>query len=329
MQTMAKPKGLAKIWREVKRPFRRMFGIQVNSGRYESEWDIEPEELKERYDRLVANTDELSHQVAARFIARRLSGGGPAWDIFAKVLPLIHLLDHEDQERITALGKVYNCPYMLPTYSTLDSEHLATHLSFNQFPSDVQEKVKGKDIIDGGGFVGDSAMVFTEHHPRKVYTFEANPGTVPTMRRIIEENAAKLGNKKDKIEIIPLALGRSKGTLAFYSRGECDAGATTRVVGTTPAHEVSMVSIDEFVGERALNVGLIKLDVEGVEYDTILGAKETIIQQKPILIVSIYHTFKDFFEIKPLIESWGLGYKFEIRHHRPSAPDWEFMLMAY
>jgi len=241
----------------------------------------------------------------------------------------VYPLDHADQELVKALSKAYNCPYKLPASPSLSPEHLATQMSFNQFPLEIQRRVAGKDIIDGGGFIGDSAMLFTEHHPRKVYTFEANPGTVPTMRRIIEENAAKLGNKKDKIEIIPLALGRSKGTLAFYSRGECDAGATTRVVGTTPAHEVSMVSIDEFVGERALNVGLIKLDVEGVEYDTILGAKETIIQQKPILIVSIYHTFKDFFEIKPLIESWGLGYKFEIRHHRPSAPDWEFMLMAY
>jgi len=82
-----------------------------------------------------------------------------------------------------------------------------------------------------------------------------------------------------------------------------------------------MISIDEFVEERALNVGLIKLDVEGAEYEVVLGVKETIMKQKPILVISLYHTFKDFFEIKPLIESWGLGYKFEIRHHRPSAPD--------
>ena len=38
--------------------------------------------------------------------------------------------------------------------------------------------------------------------------------------------------------------------------------------------------------------------------------------QKPILPISIYHTAHDFFEIKPLIESWGLGYRFSI--HKPA-----------
>ena len=29
------------------------------------------------------------------------------------------------------------------------------------------------------------------------------------------------------------------------------------------------------------------------------------------MIKSIYHNYDDFFKIKPLIESWDLGYKFD------------------
>ena len=29
-------------------------------------------------------------------------------------------------------------------------------------------------------------------------------------------------------------------------------------------------------------------------------------------MISIYHNYDDFFNIKPLIESWNLGYKFKI-----------------
>lgn len=36
-----------------------------------------------------------------------------------------------------------------------------------------------------------------------------------------------------------------------------------------------------------------------------------IFKQKPILIISIYHNYSDFFKIKPLIESWNLGYRFD------------------
>lgn len=30
------------------------------------------------------------------------------------------------------------------------------------------------------------------------------------------------------------------------------------------------------------------------------------------MLISIYHNAKDFFEIKPMLESWNLGYKFKI-----------------
>ncbi len=45
------------------------------------------------------------------------------------------------------------------------------------------------------------------------------------------------------------------------------------------------------------------------------GAKHTICTQKPTMLISIYHSLDDFFEIKPLIESWNLGYTFSI--HKP------------
>ena len=341
MPTIVKPKGLAKIWREIKRPLRqirkRLFGY-VDLNRHMDPWgNMELEELQKLRDQLVEGTDALSREVAARFIARRLfcaeRDWHPAfrenmWDTISKLLRFTLPLDYEEQKRIQSLGKSYCCPYKFPLLPS--SEHMATHFGLNQFPQEIQKKVLNKDVIDGGGYVGDSAMVFTEHNPRKVYVFEPNPDTLPAMRQIIENNATVLGERKDKIEIVPLALGKSAGTVTFRSGGVFDGGAAicpNASKGNT--HKVNVISIDEFVKKNALDVGLIKLDVEGAEYDTILGAKETITKQKPILIISIYHTFKDFFEIKPLIESWGVGYKFEIRHHRPLAYDWEFMLMAY
>jgi len=341
MPATTKPKGLAKIWREITRPFRQMCGshVEVKSNKTArlSAWDsplnIEPEGLKKLYDQLVANTDELSREVAARFIARRLfyaeSGDGSIWDVLSKVLRFMYPLDYADQERINALGGTCDSPYKFPKGSTSPA-HMAIHYGLNQFPSEIQQNFAGKDIIDGGGFLGDSAVVFTEYNPKKVYVFEPNPDTLPAMKHVLEENSVALGTRKNLIEIVPLALGRSKGTLTLHSNGETDGTATTLPYAcTTNVHEVDVISIDEFVEAQALNVGLIKLDVEGAEYDTILGAKGTILKQKPPLIISIYHTFKDFFEIKPLIESWGVGYKFEIRHHNPLASDSEFVLMAY
>ena len=369
MQQVAKPKGLAKIWREVKRPFRKilhhvghiktnlnasqgvtgmseiirkLFEKKHEGGPMEAvqkTWDdffrmtTKPEELGKLQNRLVMNTDELSHEIVARYIVRRgfcmEYGWNDMWHYFSKPLDLIYPLDSEERKRIASLGKSYKCPYVLPLYNW--TEHMATGFGLKQFPMTSLKRLAGRDIIDGGGFFGDSAMVFTEYAPKKVYAFEPNPDTIPVMKKVLAENVTILGDKKDLIKIVPLALGKSKGTLTLFSRGESDGAATTTLKCNykTKSHEIDVISIDEFVETTGLDVGLIKLDVEGAEYDTILGAKETILKQQPLLIISIYHSLKDFFEIKPLIESWGVGYKFEIRQPSLVSPDTELILMAY
>ena len=76
--------------------------------------------------------------------------------------------------------------------------------------------------------------------------------------------------------------------------------------------EIKIITIDKYVKNNNLNIGLIKTDVEGFEPQLLEGAKETICTQKPVLLISIYHNMHDMFEIKPMIESWNLGYKFKI-----------------
>jgi len=367
MQTTAKPKGLAKIWREMTRPFGQLLAriLQTDMGVYaiqmalsnpdfvekildskstchwfpdnQKTWDDffrnKPHELRDLESRLVVTMDPLSREVVARSIARRRFcmeyGDNSVWNFLQQcVWRSLYPLDYEEQERIKAIGKAYKCPYKLPHDCT---EHMATGFSMNQFPPEIQKRVTGKDVIDGGGFSGDSAMVLSEYGPKRVHTFEPNPDSVSGMKRVIMENKTVLGDRKDKINIVPLALGRAKGTSTLHSSSnEFDGGGTILPIGHGKrTFQVGVISIDEFAQQHDLDVGLIKLDVEGVEYDTILGAKETITKQKPLLIISIYHTFKDFFEIKPLIESWGMGYQFEIRQHLPSVPDGEIILMAY
>lgn len=64
--------------------------------------------------------------------------------------------------------------------------------------------------------------------------------------------------------------------------------------------------------ENKIEVGFIKVDIEGFEMEFLKGAKETICTQKPAMLLSIYHQGSDYFGIKPLIESWNLGYTFKI-----------------
>ena len=46
------------------------------------------------------------------------------------------------------------------------------------------------------------------------------------------------------------------------------------------------------------------------------------------MIICIYHYGSDFFTIKPLIESWDLGYKFKIRCCLPQHISSETVLLC-
>ncbi|MHA1791166.1 MAG: FkbM family methyltransferase [Promethearchaeota archaeon] len=78
-------------------------------------------------------------------------------------------------------------------------------------------------------------------------------------------------------------------------------------------YSVSIVSIDDFVKSKNLDVGLIELDVEGEALSVIKGSKETIVKFKPILLIAVYHSGEEFFEIKDFVKNLVEGYKFTIR----------------
>ena len=65
------------------------------------------------------------------------------------------------------------------------------------------------------------------------------------------------------------------------------------------------------------DAGFIKMDIEGAERNALIGAKNTIIKNKPVLTVCIYHKPEDFFDIPLLIEETVPGeYEYYVRQYR-------------
>ena len=72
-------------------------------------------------------------------------------------------------------------------------------------------------------------------------------------------------------------------------------------------------SIDHVLnGERAT---FIKMDIEGSEYQALLGAEQTIKKYHPRLAISLYHKPEDVLEIPYLIHKMNPDYRFIIRHY--------------
>ncbi|WP_394951124.1 FkbM family methyltransferase [uncultured Helicobacter sp.] len=197
--------------------------------------------------------------------------------------------------------------YLLPTYffeiSVLWHEH-----NLKDFELCTLTNIKNKDIIDVGACIGDSALVFQKYTDKNIYAFEPTNKNYEFLLQTIKLNNAT--------RIIPVkkALG-SEPSQAQISINHTNLGGSSMIFNNNYVnnHEsVEIITLDTFVHEHNLEVGFIKVDVEGFEQEFLKGAKQTITKQKPAMLISIYHQANDFFEIKPMIESWNLGYSFKI-----------------
>lgn len=171
--------------------------------------------------------------------------------------------------------------------------------------------VKGKSIVDAGAYIGDSAMVLADKFPCKnVLAFEPSDSTYHELCKTINLNGYN--------NIVPIkkGLGSKKETLSFYHYTDIDSMNDTFNKPSNSHNyvesKIEVTTLDEYVKENNIKVGLIKTDLEGYEKEFLKGAIQTIKEQRPILVISIYHSLDDFFDIKPWIEELDCGYNFQI-----------------
>ncbi|MDR0445007.1 MAG: FkbM family methyltransferase [Puniceicoccales bacterium] len=198
------------------------------------------------------------------------------------------------------------------------SESLVYEHGLKALPQSVKDYIKGKSFIDAGAWIGDSALVLRKYQPSKIYSFEISQKSLPQLR----QNTA---NDKGLIEIIPYALSSQEGYLSYD-----DMGGEGNSLFYSGDNRVKTITLDSFFesGNRG-KLGYIKADIEGAEMDMLRGAKNIITRDRPVLVFCIYHNPEQFFEMKPMLESWGLNYKFLIRKQMGGPHIVETTLIAY
>ncbi len=186
-------------------------------------------------------------------------------------------------------------------------------------PKNIIKTLNNKAFIDCGAYIGDSALMFArDYNPDKIYSFEPNLDNYNFFLENIELNNLK--------NVIPInkGVGEKSCIVNFFSLGVAsyipDEGGNTKI---------KIISIDEFISKKNLTVGLIQMDVEGYELKVLKGAKETIKQFKPVLLLEIYHNPEQFFETKKYIQDLIPDYKFKIKRLGGIRPLGDICLIAW
>ena len=79
------------------------------------------------------------------------------------------------------------------------------------------------------------------------------------------------------------------------------------------SYEVECVALDSVLHDVA--VSFIKMDIEGSELSTLVGAKELIRKNSPILAICVYHRQGDLWDIPCFSMTLNPDYSFYLRPH--------------
>lgn len=192
----------------------------------------------------------------------------------------------------------------------------------SELPREVVEGLKGRDFVDGGAFIGDSALVLSEFKPRRIYAFKPLGENYNLLLKTIQ-----LSNLQSIVIPVKKALGSTRGTLRVIEQGS--ASFVSDIYKLNEGEEVEVVTLDDFVEENNLDAGLIKLDVEGYELEVLKGTEETIRKHKPVMIIAAYHQGQDFFETPRVVKSLVPEYKLRFLSLNAESPFAERVLLAY
>jgi FkbM family methyltransferase len=171
------------------------------------------------------------------------------------------------------------------------------------FPKDLCPLLPDEVFVDCGAFDGDSVQLFLKESGarfRKVVAIEPDPANFAQLR----ENAEKM---RGDIQLIHAATGAHSGKVRLMAEGN-----KSSAVGSGDT-EVDCVKLDDVVEHPAPTY--IKMDIEGAETDTLIGATRIIRDHAPVLAICCYHRQDHLWKIPSLIHSLHPGYRFFLRPH--------------
>jgi FkbM family methyltransferase len=163
-------------------------------------------------------------------------------------------------------------------------------------------------IFDVGANIGNYSNSIKSLSPNSsLYSFEPHPKTF----EILKTDSQKFG-----YNAYNLALGKEISKLMLYDYEQHSEGTEHASLFKETfenfykekviSYEVDVITLDQFIKDNEIvNINLLKIDTEGNDYNVLLGAKESLVNDKIDLIhfefnaMNVYSRvfFRDFFDL--------------------------------
>ncbi|WP_409523826.1 FkbM family methyltransferase [Nitrincola sp. MINF-07-Sa-05] len=173
---------------------------------------------------------------------------------------------------------------------------------------------QGIRLIDCGSYIGDTldsavaTLSKSELNLNTIVCFEPDP-----------ENFTKLNTKIKKFQdenftsyLYPCGVWNDN-TILNFEAGKSQGKFTNSAEIKNTNNLLPVVALDKVcIGAKA---NFIKMDIEGAEPQAIAGAKQIIIEQSPLLAISVYHEPEHLWQIAQTIHNYNSDYTFRLHCH--------------
>lgn len=238
-----------------------------------------------KYRSLISNLDEESIDTVNNIISKLSNFNNINDDIYfyddeIKIIKEVEKYMSEHTIKINDSCYIFDNKYMLKmNHFEIFTFHPKHQLGISHLKN--PDNLKEKSIIDAGAWIGDTAIFLSYHTKNKVYAFE------PLYKNYIEMQKNISLNNINNIEPLYMALGEENKKIYLEDidvTGMIGINTNLEKDGNNKI-EVEMTTLDKFVEDNNLEIGFIKMDLEGFEQAFLRGALNTIKKQKPALMI--------------------------------------------
>jgi len=174
---------------------------------------------------------------------------------------------------------------------------------YTSFFSDIwlQSKMKEKTVIDIGAWIGDTSISFAVHGAQKIIALEPLLENYNLAKKNVEDN-----NLSQKITVLLAACGKKNEFIHINPTVESSIQADLKM--NSNGIKIPMITLEKLVSEYNIKNGILKMNCEGCEYDTILNTKNEILRKFEYIVIEYHYGYKNI--KRKLMDA---GFKIELK----------------
>ena len=147
-------------------------------------------------------------------------------------------------------------------------------------------------VVDVGAYIGLHTLTISKL-AKSVISFEPQPLIHQCLKNTLEKQKIK------NVKLYHTALSNKNGTTNIHTNNNGDASLEgIRDIKFAMSFPVDMNTLDNYNIDK---INLIKIDVEGHEWEMLEGASNTILKNKPIIILETFKTKKNINNLNKFI----------------------------